>query len=208
MPGGAASSPQGTRHRTHQDCPNETICRRWSLESEDGRLELRTLLSADSSSEGAAEHDDGRDPDKVRHVEGGHHDEPQTSSGRGEGRSERVIAVDVRARRHKGRALVMRTRQEIRQVTRRKRRSERQQNLCNQPERAQLSQTSRRHVPVARGYIFNRQIQPPEEAYSKERPLARAAARVTNGAFTRKTWFFSDPPRPDERFRADTIVTS
>jgi hypothetical protein len=98
----------------------------------------------------------------------------------------------------------MRTGQEIGQLARRKRCSERQQNLCNQPERAQLPETPKRQVPVASGYTVNRQIQPPEGAYSKERPLARAAAGFTIGPFlARKAGRFQRfaPARPAFRGR-------
>ncbi len=149
-------------------------------EPEDGRPVLRTILSADSSRVWSAGHDDGRDPNNTRDVERGHHDEPQTSRSRCQRRSERVVAVDVRARRHERRAVMMRATQEIRQVTRRKRRGERQQNLCNQPERTQSSDSSKHHVPVARMHIRSKvRIQ-------KEGHRRRAGGDRTIGAFAQE----------------------
>jgi hypothetical protein len=145
------------RRATGRDTPppglfeRSDLCRCRELESEDGRRDRRMLVCADNNCEGSAAGDhDGRGVNDARCVQRGHHDESQAPGGCRKRGREYIVAVDVGARRHKGCALAGRTAEDIRQVTRRKWRGERQQNLGYQPERAQSPEKSNHHVPIAR----------------------------------------------------------
>jgi len=76
-------------------------------------MDLRKFLFADSNCECSARLHEGREPSNTRPVERRQHEQSQTSRGRRQWRSECVVAVDVRTRRHERDAMVTRTTQNI-----------------------------------------------------------------------------------------------
>jgi hypothetical protein len=142
------TTPLGSPERTIcRGEPERTICR-GELEAEDGWLNLRRRLPADGGREWSADGNGGLIPDNVGFGQRGHHDKPQTSWCRRKRRSPRVIAIDMCVRRHERRTVVVRTTQEIREITNGKRCQKRHQDLGNQPQRAKSFKASK-HMPIA-----------------------------------------------------------